>query len=250
MLVITTFNAPDPPKRRLRKARPKPADGSEASAVALTALTAVRTEHLGDEPAAATWLEQMADDEDARDAEVAAALVLVNTAIHAHRVAALDGHLPYISAAHALAVRIGYGDGDGLVDGKWEAAIELPRGARRKRAEMLAPQEKVAAFLGGREAADAATAAILRARVDLEGARTRDGALQLRIGLEAMLADREAFGSSGQEEDLATLDARRTVTGEAANEALKGELSAERAAEVEETLSVAERVLRRRRAYG
>ena len=152
----------------------------------------------------------MAEDEDARDAEIATALVLINAAVHAHRVASLDGHLPDISTTHALTVRIGYGDGEGLADGKWEKAIELARGARRKRTELLAPQEKVAAILGGRETLDAATGAILRARVDLDSGRARDAALQLRMGLEAMLADRESFGKSGQEEDLAALEERRS----------------------------------------
>ena len=42
------------------------------------------------------------------------------------------------------------------------------------------------------------------------------------------------------------LDERRAITGEAANEALSGPLSPDRAAEVTETLRLAERVLRRR----
>ena len=45
-------------------------------------------------------------------------------------------------------------------------------------------------------------------------------------------------------------DERRSITGEAANEALGGELGDGRMAEVTETLRLCERVLRRRRALG
>ena len=249
--MITIFDAPEPPRRRLRKARPKPVDPDVApTPVPVTLLTAVRTEALGDEGAAQAWLQAVAEDEDARDAEIATALVLINAAVHAHRVASLDGHLPDISTTHALTVRIGYGDGERLADGKWEEAIELPRGARRKRTELLAPQEKVAAILGGRETLDAATGAILRARVDLDSGRVRDAALQLRMGLEAMLTDRESFGKSGQAEDLAALEERRAPTADVATEALSAALSHEGVETLAETLSLCERVLRRRRAYG
>ena len=82
------------------------------------------------------------------------------------------------------------------------------------------------------------------------------------MGLEALLAEVKPAGAAAatggaaqigadqaarQVEDLATLEERRSITGEAANEALAGELSAERAEEVTETLSLCERVLRRRR---
>ena len=249
--MITIFDAPEPPRRRLRKSRPKPVDPEATpTPVPVTLLTAVRTEALGDEGAAQAWLQTVAEDEDSRDAEIATALVLINAAVHAHRVASLDGHLPDISTTHALTVRIGYGDGEGLADGKWEKAIELARGARRKRTELLAPQEKVAAILGGRETLDAATGAILRARVDLDSGRARDAALQLRMGLEAILADHESFGKSGQEEDLAALKERRRAVGEIAGEALAGPLGPGRVEALGETLGLCERVLRRRRAYG
>jgi len=249
--VVTITDAPQPARRRLRKAKPKEvAPPAEPGALPMTLLTAVRPQPLGDDEAARSWLAAMRDDEDAIDAEVSDALVLINSAVHAHRVASLDGHLADVSPAHALTVRIGFGDGEALADGRWDEAIELPRGARRKRSELLAPQEKVAAILGGRDDLDAATGALLHARADLDAGRMRDCALQIRIGLEAMLADRETFGSSGQEDDLAALEGRRAITGETANEALRSALSAERAAELTETLRLAERVLRRRRAFG
>jgi hypothetical protein len=72
----------------------------------------------------------------------------------------------------------------------------------------------------------------------------------MRVALEALLAERDAFGAAGQADDLAALDERRRQTGEAANEALRGPLSPARRAEVAETLAICERLLRRRAAHG
>jgi hypothetical protein len=150
-----------------------------------------------------------------------------------------------------LAVRVGYGDGDALVDGRYDDALELPRDVgRRSRAAALRPQERMAALLGARERPLACEELILRARADLDGGRVREATLQARVGLEALLAERETVAAPGQDEDLAALDSRRKITGEAANEALRGELSPERSAEIAETLAVCERVLRRRAAHG
>lgn len=251
VLVVRVQGAPAPARRAFRKRKPKNADTDAGPpTVPLTVLTAIRAEPLSDEQAAASWLERLRDDSDVLGAEVAGALTLINRALHAHRVAALDPGIADVSSAHALAVRVGFGEGEGLADGRWERAIELPGTERRRRVEALAPQERIAAVLAGREAIDAATGALLRARGDLEAGRVRDAALQLRIGLEALLADTASFGSEGQAEDRTALGERRRITGEAANEALAGELGDVRAAELDETLKLCERVLRRRRAFG
>ena len=50
---------------------------------------------------------------------------------------------------------------------------------------------------------------LIRARADLDAGRTREAALQLRVGLEALLAEREALAAPDQDEDLAALDERR-----------------------------------------
>ena len=124
--------------------------------------------------------------------------------------------------------------------------------------DALQPQERVAAALGAREGLDACETLMLRARADLEAGRIREAALQLRIGLEALLAEVtplpapsggavEGERSGAQLADLAALEERRAMTGEAANTALRGELPPAVATEVAETLHLAERVLRRRR---
>ena len=98
--------------------------------------------------------------------------------------------IPNLDAA--IAVRVGYGDGDSLVDGRYEAALEVPREAGRKsRASALRPQERMAALLGGRERALVCEELILRARADLDAGRVREATMQIRVGLEAMLAERD-----------------------------------------------------------
>ncbi|HEX2128267.1 MAG TPA: hypothetical protein VHF58_03515, partial [Solirubrobacterales bacterium] len=242
MLVVRVAGAPQPPRRLLRKPRPKAAEpATEPPTVPITTLTVIRAHPLGDEDAAAAWLSELGADDEAIDAELGDALRTANLALHAQRTATLDPFLADVAAEHALAVRIGYGEGDDLVDGRWTDAIELPRGTRRRRLETLAPQERIAAVLGGREALEPATGALLRARADVDAGRYRDAALQLRVGVEAMLAD-ESLAGPRQGEDLAALRERRSAVGEAANAALRGELEDAQREELVETLRLCERV--------
>jgi hypothetical protein len=100
--------------------------------------------------------------------------------------------------------------------------------------------------LAGREQIDVCETLLLRARADLDQGRAREAALQLRVGLEALLAELPGKAGPDQEEDLAALRERLERTVAAAGEALSGELSAERTDELAETLGTCERVLRRR----
>ena len=252
VLVIAIADAPPKPRRRLGRAKPKDAEPeAEAAAVPVTTLTAIRADHeLGDEAQAAAWLAALRDDPEAIATEISEALRLINLAVHAHRAAAMDPTLADVGAPGALAVRIGHGTGDELAEGRYSEAIEVPQSERRRRAEVLRPQERVAEVLGGRTAVAACEVLLIRARSDLDAGRGREAALQLRVGLEAMLAERQALAAPDQDADFAALEERRSITGEAANEALAGDLGDERAAEVTETLRICERVLRRKRALG
>jgi hypothetical protein len=105
--------------------------------------------------------------------------------------------------------------------------------------------------LGGREQLDACETLLLRARADLDAGRDREAALQLRVGLEALLVElKDALGDPGHEEDMATLKTRRHETGELANTALQGDLDAAQLQALEHTQALCERVLRRRRILG
>jgi hypothetical protein len=241
-------------RRRRRRAREASADAPE---LPVTRMTVIQPDpHPGPEEAE-EWLDELRASPERADGLVATAHALVNRAMHAHRLATQDPYAGGVPLALALVTRVGYGTGDEVADGSFTDAVEIPPDpGPRGRAEALRPQERLAAALGGRERMDACETLLLRARADLDGERAREAALQLRVGLEALLAEVDApapgEGVSGEQAarqgaDLETLADRRRITGEAANEALAGELRKERAAEVAETLALCERVLRRRR---
>lgn len=247
--MVETRGAPSPARRRLRRQKPRDVDSTREAAVPVTRLTVIEASAIEGEPEA--WLERVRKDEDMRDDFVDRALACATRALAAWRVAAADPSVGDPSLDAALAVRVGFGNGDGLVEGQWDEAIEVAREARRRtRSEALRPQERMAALVGGRDVPLACEELILRARSDLDAGRGREGTLQVRVALEAILAERDALSQPGQADDFAFLDDRRQITGEAANDVLRGELSAKRLSEVSETLTVCERVLRRRAAHG
>jgi hypothetical protein len=189
VLVVGVADAPPRPRRRIGRAKPRDADPeAEAPRIPVTTLTAIRTEELGDESAARAWLSAVRDDPEAIAAEISGALQLINLAVHAHRAAALDAQIPDVGAGGALAVRVGFGTGDELAEGRYSEAVEVPHSERRRRGELLRPQERVAEVLGGRGAVAACELLLIRARSDLDAGRGREAALQLRVGLEALLA--------------------------------------------------------------
>ena len=248
VLVTRTFGAAAP-RRGRRKQKPRAADPQAELALPVTELTVIDADPLEGDPG--PWLKRIGRDDELRDEVVSRALATARRAVAARRVAAADPDVSDPSVEAALATRVGYGQADDLVDGRYEEAIELPRETRRSgRIAALRPQERMAAILGGRERPLACEELILRARADLDGARGREAALQLRVGLEALLADRDRFGQQGQDDDLAALEARRGPTGAAANEALAGDLTPDRAAEVAATVELCERVLRRKALRG
>lgn len=148
---------------------------------------------------------------------------------------------------------IGYGSGEETAHGRFREAREVDVGSRfgsrrRQREEELRPQERVAAVLRGRERLDACETLLLRARADLDAGRDREAALQLRVGLEALLVElKGALTDPGHEQDMGMLQERKGEAGVMANAALEGEISDEQKQQTEELLQVCERILRRRR---
>jgi hypothetical protein len=220
----------------------------------LTRATAIRAfAPFGSEAEAERWLDGATEAEDTAELLVAEGIGLLNRALHAQAVAAADPHAHELAPERAVAVRLGYGSGEQTADGLFSAAREVDvwaRGAsrRRRRQEDLRPQERVAAVLGGRETVDVCETLLLRARADLDAGRGREAALQLRVGLEAMLAELPgAVGDPGHEQDLGLLRERRHAVGEAANQALRADLDPGQAEQVAELLALCERILRRRR---
>jgi hypothetical protein len=242
VVVCATLGAP--PAGRRRRARTRAAEPEPgATPLPLTRLTVIETRDLGDGGEAQRWLAGIDRDNDAAEEFVDRALRVVNRALRAQAASARDPYVRDLFAAAAVATRIGYGEGEQVADGRWSEARELERAEpRRRRATPEEHQERVAAVLGGHEKLPASETLLLRARLDLDQGDARAAALQLRAGVEALLAEAEAgLGSEGVEE----LRRRAPELGDAAAAAARGELDADRAEWLAETLRLCERILRR-----
>ncbi len=253
VLVIQTLGAPPPPPKRRR--RPRKAEAEvDPLPLPLTRVTAVRAfAPFESEDAGGRWLDEAIEAEDTTDVLLAEGIALLNRALHAQAAASADPQGQELSPQRAVSVRIGYGSGEEIAESGFSVAHEIDVRARgasraRRRQEDLRPQERVAGVLGGRERIDVCETLLLRARADLDAGRAREAALQLRVGLEALLVElKGALEDADHAEDMATLSGRRAEAGEAANSALTGELSSAQAAQARELLELCERVLRRRR---
>ncbi|HEX7244928.1 MAG TPA: hypothetical protein VF245_05105 [Solirubrobacterales bacterium] len=252
VLVVETHGAPPPPRRKRRKPRAaEPA--AEPEPLPLARVTLVRAfAAFEEEGAAEAWLDRATAEEKTIDDLVAEALLAVNDALHAHAVASGDPHPQTLTAERTVATRLGYGSGQQVAVGESSAArdVDVRAGTsrRRQRDEELRPQERAAAVLGGRERLDACETLLLRARADLDANRPREAALQLRVGLEALLVELpNALDDPDHTADMATLESRRDEAIKLATSALSGDLDSDESARLTDLLSLCERVLRRRR---
>jgi len=219
----------------------------------LARVTAIRAfEPFEREEEAAAWLTAATAEEAGIDAVVDVGIALVNEALHARAIAAADPRTHGVVPERAVAVRIGWGSGEATAAGAYSEAreVDVTVGAsrRRQRTEDMRPQERVAALLRGRESAALCELLLLRARSDLDAGRSREAALQLRVGVDALLSELAgAFDDDGHREDVDSLEGRRQAVETAAERALVGALAPEAEAAVSESLVIAERVLRGRR---
>jgi len=246
VVVLATLGAP---QRRLlgrgRRARPV-APAPPVAAVPVTRATVIAATPLNGEAAAARWLREVDG-----EAEAAAALTVLNRVIAAHRIAADDPGARDVTRHVALAVRIGYGAGEEVAEGRHTAALELPPPRAERRAAALRSQERLSALLSGRDAVLAAEELAQRARTDLAAGRSREAALTLRVALEAALtelvpwSDRADIGTR-----IAGLAATRTEVAAVANRALQGGLDAGEEATVDRVLGRLEAAMRARAAAG
>jgi hypothetical protein len=225
-VVLRTLGAP--PRRLLGRRRTKDVRGAEVEPVPTSRATLVRAAPFESSEDADAWLDAVRGD--SADA-VATAERELNFVLRSHRAASADPYARDIRADHALIVRLGYGEGEEVADGRFTRAVELPKEPpKRKRGESLAPQERLAAMLGGRADLLVGEELLLRARLDVDAGRSREAALQARIALEALLGELD-------EKFAAPLRPLREPVGRAANAALDGDLSAEDAAAVEDAVS-------------
>jgi hypothetical protein len=247
VVVIATLGAPERRllgRKRARRAEPEP----EPTPVTTSRATLIRGTALSGPQEGAAWIAA------ARE-HAPAELFVLNRVIHAHRIAAGDPGVREVVLEQALVVRCGYGAGEQVAEGRWTEAVELPRADRPalrggpRRASALGPQERLAALLGGRDAALACEELALRARADLDAGRSREAALELRVALEAALAELEAWrGRSDVDERIAELREQRGTVGDAANAALRGGLAPEAIEDVDRVLGRVEAAIRARAA--
>jgi hypothetical protein len=208
--VLRTLGARE--RRMIGGRRPQAVwEAGEAEAVPTVRATLIGVGPLEDGDA---WLDALRGDSRGRETLVSEALSELNALLRAHRAAAADPYAHEIARWHANVVRIGYGSGEKVADGRFDAAYVVPEPAARGRADGLAPQERLAAILSGSDHLLAAEELVLRARLDLDSGRPREAALQARIALEALLAELP---------EASALASYREAVGAAANAALAGD---------------------------
>lgn len=245
VIVLRTLGAPE--GRLLGRKRVRPVEGAEPEPVPTVRATLIRADPFAAAGEAEAWLDRLRHHRDALDEECLAGARVLNALMRAHRAAAADPWARDVSPAQALAVRVGYGDGDQVADGRFASALEVPHEPRRAtRAERIAPQERLAAVLAARAEQLVCEELVLRARADVEAERPREAALEARVALEAAIAELEpdTIGAGAG----AALAGHRAAIGEAANAALRGDPSAELQAAVAEAVTALERAIRRHRA--
>ncbi len=249
VLVLRVLGAPERrllPRRRRRAADAPPEP--PPSPVVTSRATLVDTVALDGRPAAEEWLRSA--DVDALAGEAVARL---NRVLHAQRVATADPCTREVALSRAIVVRVGYGDGEHVADGRWQRALELPRAAEPSalRRVSLRPQERLAAVLAGRDPVLACEELVLRARGDLDAERWREAALQLGVALDAALAELEPWREqAGLAARLDELRGRHDEVRSAAAAALQGGLEPGQIAVVGAVLGRVEAALRARTAGG
>jgi hypothetical protein len=245
VVVLNTVGAPQ--RRFLNRRRARPVDAQPpGTPVPITRATIIDAVALPDASSADRWLDDVAEDE-----LVAGALGALNRVIGAYRVAAAQDGARDAMRPQALVVRIGWGAGEEVADGRHSAAREVvaPRGPGRTPA--LRTQERLGALLSGRDVMLAAEHLALRARSDVAARRTREAALQLRVALEAALAELTPWQDRGDiAARLEELRAARSDVAVVANRALESGLDPDEEATVDRVLGRLEAALRARTAAG
>jgi hypothetical protein len=229
-----------------RRRGPRPADDDDApEPVAITRVTVVRGSPFADDASAREWLARCRDD-DTADREIAEALRLLNRAILAHRVSAGDPYAADAARGQARRIRIGFGSGDELVEGRSREVHEVPlQTARRSRRRMLAPEEQVAQILGGRRPTWPSEDLLLRVRLDLDQGRTREAALQAQAAHGSLAA--ELAAQPGADEGRSAVERQDQLIGRLGAAALDRELDEVEMESLGEAVAEMERVVRRRR---
>lgn len=247
VVVLATLGASS---RRLlgrgRRARPREVAPEPGPTAVATGRVTIIDADPGDRIAAERWLASAGRD------QLAAPLAELARVVRAHRVASADPGVALPRISQALVVRVGYGIGEEVADGRWSEARELPPALederrRERRSAALRPQERLAALLGGRSHALACEELTLRARHDLDDGHLREAALQLRTALDAALAELPATPRGGRlTERIDELRELRGGVAALADDALGGVLAPNATEALEAALRRLEAALRAR----
>jgi hypothetical protein len=233
VIVVSEPVAGEPRRRRRRRV---PA-GPPAALAPVTRVTVISASALEDPVA---WL---------RDARADEAELVLARLVGLYRIAAADAALADPDPARALVVRVGYGRGEVVAEGSWEAAREIPADTspvlRLRRGPDLRPHERLAALLSARDAALACEELTLRARSDLDHGREREAAIQLEAALVTAVAELQGWkGIAGVPRRLSELEGYLAGVAAAALAAREGRLEAGHVETVSAALSRLESALR------
>jgi hypothetical protein len=223
-------------RRRVAAPAPEPTAVATGRATIISAATPFE-----DATAAARWLAAAGED------ELAEHLRVLERTLHAFRVVTADPFSEPLARERLLVARIGFGEGEQVAHGRWSAARELlPAPASRRRSRILEPQSRLAGVLGSRVPLLACEELALRARRDLDAGRARQAALQLRIAVDAAVAELATDGRLATR--LAQLGELRPAAQAAADAALTRGLTDAELDAVGDALTRLEALLRARAA--
>lgn len=190
VLAVRTLGA-SRARARLRRGRPVPLESEpDATPLPLARITLVKAIRFDGPEAASRWLEEVSDDDELAAGLAAEVARTANRALAAHRVSAPDPYAADLHAGDAIAVRFGYGSGQEVSEGRWQAALELHERRRRSiRAELIdgvGSQERIAAVLGGRDSVRPEESLLVDAERAAEQGREQLAALTLGAALDAL----------------------------------------------------------------
>jgi hypothetical protein len=203
VLIVQELDAPRPPRRGRRRA--KPVEPGETEHVPMTRVT-ITGAALDDAAEGSAWLRETIRDRERGTRELRDATRIVNRALSALRAEAKDPLVQEIGVTRALAIRLGHGTGDELAEGRWTEASQLPQ-PHRGRLDDVDPQSRVAAVLAGRDQVHPAETLMQRARLAAQQGR----AAEARYGLRAARAALEEEPDPRREqllEELAAIEER------------------------------------------
>ena len=193
----------------------------EPSSVPVARVTIVDPVSISAERQARAWL---ADLDAERD--VGAAVAVLNRVLYFHRIACADPYIHEVSAAQALVIRAGWGEGERVASGQWLFARELPGGGARgagrrwpggrRYSAALRPGERLAQLLGGKAQPLLCEELTLRARLDLDQGRLGHAAIELQAAFGAALPELRA--EEKQELSVRLEELERLAAGVAAQE--------------------------------